>query len=284
MTQTEFDTLISLLDDTDETVIAAVKAELDKSGDSIMPMLERAWQTCDNKQISKILADAISNIRINSICREAAAWRESGATDLLTGAALHNRILFPNVSIELLKNRIETIRKPIWTELNNHLTALEKVRIINHFMFNTNRFIVGDELTTQAHFLSTLLNTGKANISIVAVLYAIVAQSLELPVYCVTLPDRLTLCYADVSETGEFENNVMFYIDVRSHGQAYGNSEITGLLHNLNIDPKPNYYKPCSNLKAIVYLLSLLAAHFERLKDERSHNCAQIIDILTKKQ
>jgi len=284
MTQSEFDTLISLLDDPDVTVVSAVTAEFGKAGGEILPMLERAWQRCENKSTSKILADTISATRLNIICGEAYEWRKSGARDLLTGATIHNKILFPNVSAESLRSKVESIRKPIWTELNDNLTALEKVHVINHFFFDSNRFTIGDSLTTQSHFLSTLLNTNKADISIVTVLYAIIAQSLGLPIYCVALPGSLTLCYADELETDEFENNVMFYIDAHSRGQAYGSSEITSFLRSSNIDAKPSYYKPCSNLKAIVYLLYLLAAHFGRLKDDRERNCMQIIDILTKKQ
>ena len=284
MTQTEFDTLLSLLDDPDETVNAAVTAELGKMGSDILPMLERAWQQCDDKRISKILADTISAIRVRRICDDAREWRKSGARDLLAGAAIYNQILFPNVSPQSLISRINSIKTPIWTELNDNLTALEKVRIINHFMFNINRFAVGDEQTTQSYFLSTLLNTSKAGTSTMAVLYAIVAQSLGLPIYCVALPHSLTLCYVDELETDEFENNVMFYIDVRTRGQAYGSSEITDYLRSSNIDPKTSYYKPCSNLKAIIYLLSLLAAHFTRLRDEREQTCMQIIEILTNKQ
>jgi len=284
MTQSEFDTLISLLDDTDETVVAAVMAQLKNADGDILPMLERAWQRCDNRTTSKLLADTISSLRIDKICTDANKWKKAGARDLLAGAAVHNKILFPNVSTASLRSRIDAICKPIWLELNNNLTALEKVRIINHFLFNTNHFIVSDNQTTQSYFLSTLLNTNKAETSIMAVLYAIVAQNLGLPIYCVTLPGSLTLCYADELETDEFENNVMFYIDVRSRGQAYGSSEITDLLRSTNTDAKSAYYKPCSNLKAIVYLLSLLASHFSKLKDEREHNCLKIIEILTKKQ
>ncbi len=282
MEASEFKSLMMLLDDDDESVAVAVGQRLRQEGASIIPDLERVWQTSDNAAIVRTLEHLIHDIRIDSITNDLIIWKNTGASDLLTGASIYNRLLFPNVSFDTLKSKIDSLCKPIWTELNNELTALEKVRIINHFVFNINRFTITDDFTTQSHFISTLLNTGRAQANVVAVMYAIIAQRLDLPIHCVKLPNSLTLCYCDELEGG-FENDVLFYIDMRSRGTAFGSSEIADYLHSNNIDQDDSYFKPCTNLNAIIYLIHLLADCLNRLKDKRAQDCIRIINSLTTK-
>lgn len=280
MNQSEFDSLIMLLDDPDPSVAAAVQQRLRNGGADIIPNLEKVWQTSTDNATVKMLEHLIHDIRIDGIASNLAKWSRTGADNLLAGVAVYNRLLFPNVTIDTIKAKIDSICKPIWTEFNSSLTALEKVRIINHFLFNQNKYTYSDDFSTQSHFLSTLLNTGRAHTNILAVLYAIVAQHLQLPVYCVELPSALTLCYVDELNSG-FDNNVLFYIDVRTRGTAYGSSEITDYLRSTNTDDDEKYYKPCGNLNTVRYLLYSLAQCFRRLKDPRMADCERIIDSLT---
>lgn len=282
MNQSEFDSLIMLLDDPDPSVAAAVQQRLRNGGPDIVPNLERVWQTSGGAAITKVLERLIHDIRIDSIANGLELWSKTGADNLQSGVAIYNRLLFPNVEPATIKAKIESICRPIWTEFNSSMTALEKVRVINHFLFNINKFTYNDDFTTQSHFLSTLLNTGRAHTNILAVLYAIVAQHLQLPVYCVELPSALTLCYVDELNSG-FDNNVLFYIDVRTRGTAYGSSEITDYLRSTNTDDDEKYYKPCCNLNTVIFLLYSLAQCFRRLKDPRIADCERIIDSLTKK-
>jgi hypothetical protein len=269
-----------LLDDPDPSVAAAVQQRLRNGGADIIPNLEKVWQTSTDNATVKMLEHLIHDIRIDGIASNLAKWSRTGADNLLAGVAVYNRLLFPNVTIDTIKAKIDSICKPIWTEFNSSLTALEKVRIINHFLFNQNKYTYSDDFSTQSHFLSTLLNTGRAHTNILAVLYAIVAQHLQLPVYCVELPSALTLCYVDELNSG-FDNNVLFYIDVRTRGTAYGSSEITDYLRSTNTDDDEKYYKPCGNLNTVRYLLYSLAQCFRRLKDPRMADCERIIDSLT---
>ena len=282
MNQSEFDSLIMLLDDPDPSVAEAVQQRLRNGGPDIVPNLERVWQTSGGAAITKVLERLIHDIRIDSIANGLELWSKTGADNLQSGVAIYNRLLFPNVEPATIKAKIESICRPIWTEFNSSLTALEKVRIINHFLFNQNKYTYSDDFSTQSHFLSTLLNTGRAHTNILAVLYAIVAQHLQLPVYCVELPSALTLCYVDELNSG-FDNNVLFYIDVRTRGTAYGSSEITDYLRSTNTDDDEKYYKPCGNLNTVIFLLYSLAQCFRRLKDPRIADCERIIDLLTKK-
>ena len=280
MEASEFKSLMLLLEDDDDAVTAAVTKRLRQEGPNIIPKLENVWKTADNTIVTQALEHLIHDIRIDGIINDLKKWDATGANDLLLGVSIYNRLLFPNVPADTLKSKIDNICKPIWTELNSSLTALEKVKIINHFVFNVNRFSVADDFTTQSHFISTLLNTGKAQASVMVVFYAIIAQRLGLPIHCVAIPNALTLCYVDENDGG-FEHDVLFYIDIRSRGTAFGSSEISDYLRSNNIDHNDAFFKPCSNLNAIIYLIHLLADCLKRLKDKRANDCINIINSLT---
>ena len=282
MDQSEFNSLISLLDDPDPSVSAAVLQRLRNGGTDILPNLESVWRTSGGTTLTKVLERLIHDIRIDSIANGLTLWSKTDTDNLLAGVAIYNRLLFPNVEPATIKAKIESICRPIWMEFNSSMTALEKVRVINHFLFNHNKFTYNDDFTTQSHFISTILNTGRAHTNVLAVLYAIVAQQLQLPVYCVELPSALTLCYVD-ELGGGFDHNVLFYIDVRSRGTAYGSSEIDSYLHSTNTDADEKYFKPCGNLNTVIFLLYSLAQCFKRLKDPRIADCERIIESLTKK-
>ena len=282
MDQSEFNSLISLLDDPDPSVSTAVLQRLRNGGTDVLPNLESVWRTSGGTTLTQVLERLIHDIRIDSIANGLTLWSKTDTDNLLAGVAIYNRLLFPNVEPATIKAKIESICRPIWMEFNNSMTALEKVRVINHFLFNHNKFTYNDDFTTQSHFISTILNTGRAHTNVLAVLYAIVAQQLQLPVYCVELPSALTLCYVD-ELGGGFDHNVLFYIDVRSRGTAYGSSEIDSYLHSTNTDADEKYFKPCGNLNTVIFLLYSLAQCFKRLKDPRIADCERIIESLTKK-
>lgn len=276
----EFESLIMLLEDTDESVSMVVQDKLRECGTEIIPSLEKVWRTTECDRTIKIIEKLIHEIRIDSLAIDIANWKNSDTPDLLIGMSILNRLLYPNVEYNSLKSRIDAICKPIWIELNDNLTALEKIRIVNHFLFNVNKFSFGNEQATQQFFLSTLLNTSKANVNVLTILYAIVAQQLKLPVQCVAPPNMLTLCYVDEFCCEFDSSNVLFYIDASSSGMVYDGAEITDYLRNSNIDHSIEYFQPCGNVNVMIYLISSLANCLKKLGDPRYNDCITLIKIL----
>jgi hypothetical protein len=86
-------------------------------------------------------------------------------------------------------------------------------------------------------------------------------------------------------ESSAVKSAVVWYgpADMRSRGTAFGSSEIADYLYSNNIDQDDSYFKPCTNLNAIIYLIHLLADCLNRLKDKRAQDCINIINSLTTK-
>ena len=122
------------------------------------------------------------------------------------------RFQYPELPYEQLSRKIEKIRKDIWLELNNELTALEKVKVINYFFYEIHKF--GKSMrkahSPQLYLLNHVIDTGKGSPVMLGLLYAELARRLELPIYGVNLPRNFVLCYYD-PEYNEDPNNILFY-------------------------------------------------------------------------
>lgn len=274
MNTTELKALINLLDDPDEEIYLHVKDKLLSLGQEVIPVLENAWELGDpfNTTVQTRIENIIHNIQFDTISEELSLWAQLGATDLLEGAMLVAKYQYPDLDEEKIQTRLQQITQDIWLELNDNLTALEKVKILNHIIFDVHAFSGN---TTNFHapqnsYINNVIESKKGNPLSLCILYAITAQRLNIPIYGVNLPQHFILAYqtdknlTSVKE-GEFDHNVLFYINPFSKGSIFGKKEIDVFLKQLNLEPQPSFYQPCSNLDIIKRLLQNLISSYEKL-------------------
>ncbi|NJK87894.1 MAG: hypothetical protein HC906_19950 [Bacteroidales bacterium] len=140
MENKELRAMISLLDDTDIEIIDAVSSNLMKQGTSVIPELERAWESTLNEMVQERLEVVIQNIQFNSSKENIRRWLNEGADYVLEGAVYLAQFQFPDLKLHIVDKEIEKIRKDVWLEINNNLTALEKVKILNYIIFEIYKF------------------------------------------------------------------------------------------------------------------------------------------------
>jgi hypothetical protein len=61
------------------------------------------------------------------------------------------------------------------------------------------------------------------------------------------------------------EEDILFYINPFSRGAVFTKKEIDAFLKQLNLDPDPVFYRPCSNLDIVKRLLQNLIYSYEKL-------------------
>ena len=59
---------------------------------------------------------------------------------MLEGVYLIAKYQYPDLRFEDVREKIEIVKKDVWLELNENLTALEKVKILNHIIFDIHKF------------------------------------------------------------------------------------------------------------------------------------------------
>jgi regulator of sirC expression with transglutaminase-like and TPR domain len=273
MDNRELHALINLLDDPDENVYGMVKDKLLSLGHDVIPILENVWEMGDpfNNLVQTRIETIIHKIQFDNISNQLGNWSREGAEDILTGALLIARYQYPDLDENKIKLKLDQMMRDVWIELNDHLTALEKVRILNHIIFDVHGFSGN---TTNYHapqnsYINNVIESKKGNPLSLSLLYAIIAQKLNIPIYGVNLPQHFILAYVDNGTPNEpammSDDKVLFYVNPFSRGTVFSKKEIDAFLKQLNLEPDPAYYLPCSNLEIIKRLIHNLIYSYDKL-------------------
>ena len=290
MSETEIRALITLIDDPDAGVYNQVRARIVSLGDDVVPVLERAWEYDDLGDLFRNrIEDILQTIHLGGVTDRMKAWKESGGEDLLEGALIISRYRYPDMDEQKVKARLASIRQDIWLELNDHLTAFEKVRVFNHIFFQVHGF-KGNKRNYHApqnSYINEVLDSRKGNPLSLAIIYQVLAEDLGLPLRGVNLPNHFVLAYLDEESIGgadsgqQGEENILFYVNAFSQGDILGRNEINEFLAKLKIDPRPSFYAPCTNLDIIRRQMNNLANSYQKMGDtERSQELEKLRDLL----
>jgi len=271
MNKQELQAIITLLEDPDADIYAAVYQSLMDKGVDVVPDLEKAWEVSGSSTIQDKLEDIIQKIQLNFVHKLLSNWIQDGATDLLEGAYIIAKYQYPDLGFFEIQNPIEKIKHDAWLEMNENLTALEKVRILNHIIYDSHKFTANttNYYSPQNSYINQLILSKKGNPISLGIIYAAIAQKLGLPIFGVNLPKNFVLAYKD--EFNEFLNprakndNILFYINPFNKGAVLGRKEIDFFLKQQNITPDEMFYQPCSNVEIIQRLLLNLIYSYEKL-------------------
>lgn len=289
-TNIEINALIRLLDDPDSVVFDTVSSNLQNKGIDIIPELERAWEMALNEEVQSRLENIIQRIQTVYVKEKITEWISREKPDLLEGVYYIAKSRYPELKFLEIENSIENIKKDVWLEINENLTALEKVKVLNHILFKTHKFSINSSNLNdpQNNFLNFVLQTKKGNPLSLGILYSILAQKLEMPVYGVNLPRNFILAYMDEYKQPETldkktEQHILFYINPFNRGTVLGRREIDFFLKQQKLEPKKNFYIPCSNVEIIQRLiLNLVFSYDQSGNKAKANRYRELIKILSK--
>ncbi len=267
----EVHALIQLLDDPDEVIYNQIKDKLMDYGVDIIPMLEAVWESSAfgvlfQNRIEQIVHD----LQFDTLVQELINWKRGESHDLLEGLIIITRYQYPDLDTDSIYREIEKITKDIWIELNDNLTALEKVRVINHMLFEEYGFSGN---TTNYHapqnsFINHVLESKKGNPISLSILYMIIANRLELPIYGVNLPRHFILGYTneyEVTPEKIEDASVIFYINPFSKGTIFHRKEIDHFIGKINVPMLPEFYQPCDHILILNRVCNNLIYSFDKL-------------------
>lgn len=266
--------MISLLNDHDHEIISAVTESLLCKGKAIIPELEKAWETTLDDTIQDRLLNLIQDIQFAVVKEDLVRWIHTGAVNILEGAFYVAKYNYPDISYDKVNEYIENIKKDVWLEINDNLTALEKVKILNFIIFQIYKFgrNASDFYSPQNSYINQVIEFKKGSPISLAIVYLSVACKLGLPIYGVNLPKNFILAYKDEYrhyDSADEAEDVLFYINPFNKGAVLGRREIDYFITQQQLEPMPSYYKPCSNRDIIVRLIDSLIESYERLGNIR---------------
>lgn len=254
-----------LLEDPDPEIYDPVVERLVEMGRDVILTLEKRWEITLKSELQERIENVIRRIQFNTVNQELESWRSNGGVNLLYGAYLVARFHYPELEYAPLEEKIEKIRKEIWLELNSSLTALEKVRVINYFLYKIHRFerSVKKAHTPHLYLVNHLLDTHRGSPVLLGLIYVELARRLDLPIYGVNLPRNFVICYVD-QEFLDDPNGILFYINPSDSGSALGLRELRYFLNQQKIVEIDFFFKPCSNIEIIERLLVNLQFAYNR--------------------
>lgn len=276
----EIDALIRLLDDDDPEVFENVSNRLVSYGSSVIPELEDAWGDTSNMDMHHRIEELIHLIQFRALCEEFNEWLNDDIAALLDGALLVAKYQFPELNREAVYQQMDKVRQKIWLELNQAYTPLENINIFNQVFYSIIGFTgtQNEEADSKDFCINHVLETKRGNAISLGVIYIILAQQLELPVYGVNLYRHFVLAYQKNFVFDYDMNNAretIFYMNPTNKGVPFQLREIKEYLKSMQVEEKKSFFNPASTknvIKEMLYYLKYyhLAKNSEKTVDEIS--------------
>lgn len=268
--------LIRLVEDPDPNVYGHVKDRLVQLGTEVVPTIENTldqWsqQLRFNDGHEDRLQTILKEIQFNEVKHDLLKWRESSTRDLLKGSIIISRFQFPDIDEKKVDRELEAIKQKVWLEINEENTAFEIVKIFNHVIFDICGFqsSKSDFYAAENSYINQVISSKKGNPLSLSILYSVIAQRLQIPIYGVNLPNHFVLGFVDEFQTLKMlgmhdDRNILFYINPFSKGRIFDHNEIENYLRSLNLPLQKNYFEPCSNTDILKRMLTNLTYAYQK--------------------
>lgn len=284
----ELEALIRMLDEPDEAVFSHIRNKVIEYGPEAIPCLEESWMRLSEEKEIERIEEMMGSIRLNDTFDKLKNWTKEGADSLLEPYLWISAFHEPNFNYESHKKSVEKILQDVWLEMNDSLTALEKIRVVNHILYNVYGFrgYSGHKPRLPSYILSNVLRTQKGNPLSLGLLYLIVAQSVQLPVFGVNLPKHFILVYMDdfisLKPARDYTHDeVLFYLNPYNKGALFRKSEIALFLKQLRIREHPEFFLPSDNLTVIRrFLAEMITIHLEKKSQDKAKDLKHLLTAL----
>lgn len=280
----EIHSLIKLLDDPDKEIFDHIHDKIFAYGEEAIEFLESAFEKAFDPILQERIANLVHEIQFNIVKEELKLWYQGGSFDLLQGVLTINKYQYSDLDEQKVINQIEDIKRDVWLQMIYDASPAEQIKMINHVFYNIHGFTgnTTNHQDPQNSYLSQVLETKKGNQISLAIIYSIIAQKLDIPVYGVNLPQHFILAYVDESRETEFEGGILFYINAFNRGIIFGRRDVDMFLKKLNLRAEKQFYEPCGNADIIRRILRNLISAYENLGSaEKVAELNQLLEIVS---
>lgn len=270
----ELKALLHLLDDPDKEVFQTVSDKIIHYGKDIIPKLEQFWETTADGTVQERIENIIHKVNFNEVYAGFENWNKAEKPSLLNGSLLMAHYRFPQIDEESIRKTIKSIYQSCWLELNNYLTPLEQINIVNSIFYNMYKFKGSDleENKPNHYFINEVIETRQGNNYSLGVLYQILCEMLDLPVYAIQIPKQYILAYYDTlhdffKKENEPIHKIQFYIDP-SNGMIYTQNDVDVFIKKYEIETDDNTFLPLSNKEILYKNIEALLQVYQLLEDD----------------
>ena len=269
----EFIAILKLIEDPDPEIYSHIEKKVVNIGISAIPFLETAYKKNADSLSNNRISTLLNKINFNKASTALQSWKNDLNQNLIDAAIILSEFHSPNYGKALIKDQIKKLKQDVWLELNEEFTALEKIHILNHVFFSIYNF-KGNKTNLshpQNSLINDLLENKQGNSVILSILYLDIAQSLNLPVYGVNLPENFILAYLNFNQLNS-ESKPLFYINPFNEGTIFTKNDIEIFIKQLDLDPENKFFEPCDNQSIIRRLMTELINAYDLAGDYNKCN------------
>lgn len=270
--------LIDLIDDPDLEVYDSVCDQLINYGSMALPELKNCLLSQDLtiKGVERI-QEVIDHIEFTTIQDEFKTWLEGTEKDLLTAIGIISKCQFPDIDNKHLKDTLYLLRKDIWLEISQKQTSFESIKVFNRIFFDYYGFRVNPGTSNAPfNFFPQMILEDRVGSELgVGLIYSIVAQSLNLPVYGVVFPwNRFYLAHIDQHhilnqiQPDTNTDGVLFYLNMSNNGSFMDKSMLVEELNREQLPLRKSYFEPSSNTDIIRNFLQQLILTYHQWNNQ----------------
>lgn len=250
----EIKALVELLDDPDKVIFDQIKNKLLDIGPNCIPQLERVRFEDNYGDLFKERAkELIHEINFKKVLTDHKKWLKH--PHILIDGIMHiDQYFFPNVTKNYIDYEMSEMVKDISPHLNNNMSAIEKVKVINQVIFEIYK-VRGDKKNyhePKNSSFGSLLKSKKGNPLAISILYIEVSRKLGLPIKGINLPNHFIVGYLKDeslsihdSISNQKKEDVMFYINPFSKGVILKHSDIEDFIKEIKMEHSDYYFTPC---------------------------------------
>jgi regulator of sirC expression with transglutaminase-like and TPR domain len=280
----EISALLHLIEDPDEFVYSTVSEKIVSFGKQIIPNLEHLWENTTNEELQERIELLIHRLHFRDLTEDFTNWA-AGDADLLQGALLVTRYHYPDLNSTQVMQEIEKLRRNIWLEMNNYLTALEQANVISSILFNYYKQ-TGVEFAynnPDDYLINKALESKKGNALSNGIIYLVLCELLDVPVKAVNIPRQFILAYfhpqyETLNPAGHASEKINFFIDPMN-GHMYTHKDVENYFSRISVTPTSSYFRQMSNKKVIQFLLEELSKCFDN--DNNRYKMNELLSLAT---
>lgn len=253
--------LLSLMDDTDMEVYSIVTEQISQYGKSIIPHLENLWENTVQNDIQERIELLIHQIQYNDLEEEFVYWNNNNVENLIDGAILAAKFQYPDLNVMEFKDKVLKLWKTVWLELNDQLTSLEQLHILNSILYHFYKLegTPYNYKNEEFFLINKVLEKRKGNALSNGILFQIIAEQIGLPIKAVHVPNHYLLAFFAKKNSywpsqGLQPKNILFFIDATS-GNVYNRSDMMKYLEDNNCISSNRLFEIMDNREIIAYLL-----------------------------
>ncbi len=278
----EVEALLTLIEDPDTEVFEAVSNRIISYGTPIIASLENLWENTIDNNVQERIELLIHRLHFINLKNDFIAWVNAPHHDLIPGALLVAKLLYPDLHTGKVIQDIERLRRNIWIELNNYLTPLEQVNVITSILYNYFglKGTLGEERIPNEFLISNIIEYKKGNQSGNGVLYLLLTELLDVPIRLLPIPNQFVLAYFKSKTEKDAEKlhlNIEFFIDP-TLGQVFTHNDLYNYFNKIAVPVVPDYFRPQSNKQVIAKLLEDLGKCYET--DEKLYMLKEIEELI----